>query len=112
LFGLDGWNDTGNANYTSGNVVSTTYETNPWASLFNYAKKEDRIAYDYSEWITYQGGFGQVEYSNNGFSAFVQGAASNQSYLGENYYDYVGSKKSEKINKFGYNVKGGLAYQI
>ena len=112
LFGLDGWNDTGNANYTSGNVVSTTYETNPWASLFNYAKKEDGIAYDYSEWITYQGGFGQVEYSNNGFSAFVQGAASNQSYLGENYYDYVGSKKSEKINKFGYNVKGGLAYQI
>lgn len=112
LFGLQGWRDTGNVNFGNDHVVSNTFKADPWSSLFNFAKREDRIAYDYSEWINYQGLFGQVEYNIGGFSAFVQGAASNQSYVGENYYEYEGSKKSEKVNKFGYNVKGGLAYNF
>jgi len=112
LFGLKGWRDTGNANYGSDHVISSVFKADPWASLFDFAKSDERIAYDYSEWINYQGLFGQVEYNIGGFSAFLQGAASNQSYVGENYYDYEGSKKSEKINKFGYNAKGGMAYSF
>src|SRR5690606_20445584 len=71
LFGLQGWDYNGD-----GNVISETFDANPWASLFNYADENQRMNFDYSEWINYQGGFGQIEYKIGGFSAFLQGAVS------------------------------------
>lgn len=93
-------------------VVSKTFNANPWASLFNYAGNKDRIDYNYSEQINYQGLFGQAEYANNGFSAFVQAAASNQSYQREDKTNFTYFKKSDVINKFGYDIKGGASYTI
>ncbi|MGV0832535.1 TonB-dependent receptor [Empedobacter brevis] len=109
------------------NLITNTYKSNPWASLFNSADKEDRVNYDNSEKINYQGGFGQVEYANDIFSAFVQGSVSNQSYQKFDRWNYNpehkdvisgavsynnGEAKSKVRNKTGWNIKGGLALNI
>ena len=93
-------------------VVTETFDPNPWAALFNYADEDQRIDYDYSENINYQGGFGQVEYANDDFSVFVQGALSNQSYQRQDRGNFATTKESEKVNKTGYNIKGGASYNI
>ncbi len=94
-----------------GYVVSETFSTNPWSSLFNSAGVGQRVGYDNSEKINYQGLFGQVEYSLDGFTAFVQGSLSNQSYQKIDRWNYAeGETKSKFDNKFGYNIKGGASY--
>ncbi|MDO5656134.1 MAG: TonB-dependent receptor plug domain-containing protein [Flavobacteriaceae bacterium] len=116
LLGLQGWNDAsagwGDHMLTNGQyIVTETFEANPWASLFNYADEGQRIAYDNSEWINYQGAFGQIEYAVDAFSAFFQGAVSNQSYKKEDRFLTAGTQ-SDQINRIGYNVKGGAAYNF
>lgn len=108
FYGLDGWaNDR-----PDGAIVTESYDPTPWASLFNFADEGDRIDYDYSENINYQGVFSQIEYSNDKFSAFFQGAVSNQSYQREGRFEGQGKGKSDKLNKIGYNLKSGLSYKI
>ena len=100
-----------NTNREAGYIVTKTYSTNPWKALFNNASEGERVGYDNSEKINYQGGFGQVEYSNDWFSAFVQGAVSNQSYQKTDRWAYKpGEQESEKSNKTGWNLKGGVAF--
>ncbi|WP_026450944.1 TonB-dependent receptor [Aequorivita capsosiphonis] len=117
LLGLQGYAE--NQNYADRDpdyVISETFEASPWASLFNSADEGQRFNYDYSEFINYFGGFGQAEYKNDNFSAFVQGAVSTQSYQregrasGRETEGVDGLGKSAKINKIGYNLKGGLGY--
>ena len=103
MFGLNGWED-------NGRVVTETFEANPWTALFDSADSNQKVAYDYSETINYVGGFGQVEYSVNEFSAFLQGALSTQSYQREGGNVIGASGKSEKVDKSGYNVKGGVSF--
>ena len=79
-FGLNGYADTYGSSRPDGYVVTESFEADPWSALFDSADSGQRIAYDYSETINYVGGFGQVEYSVNEFSAFLQGALSTQSY--------------------------------
>ena len=112
LFGLSGWDDNGTEN--PGLLITSEYEAKPWAALTNFADEGERIGYDYSENINYQGVFGQMEYATDVFSAFVQGAFSNQSYQRDGRFveDLDGLGKSEKQTKTGYNVKGGLSYTI
>lgn len=112
-FGLQGWaNDR-----PDGAVVTESFDATPWAALFDFADEGQRIDYDYSEDINYLGGFGQLEYAVGGFSVFVQGAYSSQSYQREGRFDTDENGNqvtttSEKVNKPGYNVKGGLGYTI
>ena len=120
LLGLEGYKDNfrygtaRDANY----VITETFEADPWSALFNSADPDQRYNYDYSEDINYLGAFGQAEYSNAGFSAFVQGAVSTQSYQREGRHQGVtieginGLGESEKVSKTGYNIKGGLGYTI
>lgn len=111
LLGLNGWNvDLGSR--PEDYVVSETFDPNPWAALFNYADEDQRVGYDYSENINYQGGFGQVEYAAERFSAFLQGSVSNQSYQREDRGNFATPKTSEKVNKVGYNLKGGASFSI
>ncbi len=106
LYGLTGWaNDR-----PDGATVTNTFDPTPWAALFDFADEGDRIDYDYSEDINYQGVFGQLEYATDSFSAFFQGAFSNQSYQREGRFSDPGT--SEKLTKTGYNLKGGLSYTI
>ena len=109
LYGLQGWNESfRHATRPDDYVVNETFEANPWASLFNFADEDQRIAYDYSEDINYQGVFGQLEYALPKFTTFVQGAVSNQSYQRDGRWADIG--QSEKVNKIGYNVKGGASF--
>lgn len=94
------------------NKVTKTYSPDPWSALFDYAPEEDRIDYDYSENINYQGGFGQAEYATDQFSVFLQGAVSNQSYKREDRGNFEGTKESKTVSRTGYNFKGGAAYNL
>lgn len=110
-YGLNGWEVTNDNLGTY--QVTETFDATPWASLFDFADEGQRIGYDNSEKLNYQGGFGQVEFNMSGFSAFVQGAVSNQFYQKFDRWNYEGGEaESVKVNKIGYNVKGGLAYNI
>ncbi len=104
--GLTGWSN----DRPDGKVVTESFDSNPWAALFNFADEDQRIDYDYSENINYQGVFSQIEYAGDKFSAFFQGAVSNQSYKRDGRM-FV-AEKSDGLNKIGYNVKGGLGYTI
>ena len=95
-----------------GYVVSETFEPDPWAALFDYADEDQRIDYDYSEDINYQGAFGQVEYANDIFSVFFQGAISNQSYQRTDRGNFAQPEVSDKINKIGFNLKGGASISL
>ncbi len=94
--------------------LTETFSTNPWKVLSGFAKNpEDKYGYDYSETINYGGLFTQLEYATDRFSAFFQGAVSNQSHVRWDYYQYTPQEeKSEKVSNVGYNVKGGLSYNI
>lgn len=96
----------------NGLVYMNEFEADPWKTLFDFAEEGDRLDYDYSEDINYLGGFGQVEYATDKFSIFVQGAFSTQSFQREERYDLDNLGMSEKINKTGYNIKGGASYNI
>jgi iron complex outermembrane recepter protein len=94
-------------------TVTESYSTNPWSATFNGAGEEQRIDYDYSETITYGGVFGQLEYSKDNFSAFVQGSLSNQTHQRFDRYDYLPEfEKSDKVENLGYNLKAGGSYTI
>lgn len=98
----------GNANHT----ITQTYSPNPWASLFNFAPKDQRANFDYSEDVNYQGVFGQAEWANDQFTAFIQGSVSNQSYQREDRGNFAETKKSKTLNKTGYNIKSGVSYNF
>jgi iron complex outermembrane receptor protein len=68
--GLDGYNDNFRTDRPDDYVITETFEANPWASLFDFADNDQRYDYNYEEVIQYLGAFGQVEYSNESFSAF------------------------------------------
>ncbi|CAM4127944.1 carboxypeptidase-like regulatory domain-containing protein [Flavobacterium antarcticum] len=109
---LRGENHQGSGTMAS-NVVTQNVPVNPWQALFNTTDENQRLDYDYSEKISYGGVFGQLEYSNNNFSAFFQGSLSSQSHQRFDRYDYLPQfEDSEKVNNTGYNVKAGGNYNI
>ncbi|AYN69841.1 TonB-dependent receptor [Euzebyella marina] len=113
FYGLSGWGD----DRPDGRVVTESFDFNPWKTVSNFADESERINYDYSEDINYQGVFGQLEYSKETYSLFFQGALSNQSYIRQDRFatDSSGNQtteESDKANKIGYNVKGGGAYNF
>ncbi|WP_417874549.1 TonB-dependent receptor [Xanthomarina gelatinilytica] len=98
-------------------AITNTYGgISPWGMVFNPNTDHDqRMDRDYEEMITYYGVFGQLEYSKDQFSAFFQGALSNQNHQREEFFfteNKGQSDKSDKINNIGYNLKIGGAYEI
>ncbi|MCB0692128.1 MAG: TonB-dependent receptor [Saprospiraceae bacterium] len=114
FLGLKGWDDdTNNVQLGNDYVVTEAYSTDPWAATFHNTPRNQRIGYDNPENIRYMGGFGQLEYSNNNLSAFVQGAYSTQSNQRFDYFNYDADNiSSEKVVNSGYNVKVGANYNI
>lgn len=95
------------------NTVNESMDPNPWESTFNTLSENQRIDYDNSERISYGGVFGQLEYANDSFSAFFQGAVSSQTHQRFDRYDYLPEyEDSEKVDNVGYNVKAGGSYKI
>lgn len=110
LLGLEGFNfpTFGDDNH----VVTQTYRADPWSSLFNYAPTDQRQNWNDYEDVNYQGVFGQAEWANEAFSVFVQGSFSNQSYRGVDRGHFAETRKSKKIYKTGYNIKGGASWKF
>jgi iron complex outermembrane receptor protein len=93
--------------------ATKSYGYNPWDAVFDFPKgsRDDyHISYDYEEDITYSGLFGQLEYSNDNSSYYVQAAVSSQSHLKEDFMFDLG--KAEEITNTGYNLKIGGATNV
>lgn len=114
LLGANSIGHQGNVNLPGVTNISNTYTTNPWKTWGDRPKNaEDRLAWDYDQMIRYGGVFGQLEFAKDGFTAFFQGSASQQQNIREDYYLYkTGEGRSEKVNNFGYNAKGGVSYTL
>lgn len=113
MLGLNGWHVDDNVQMPGGYDVTKQYSPHPWRSMFDDVPKDQRVAYDYDERINYGGIFGQVEYSDDNFSAFMQGALSTQSHVRWDRFQYTKeNEKSESVSNTGYNIKGGVSYKI
>ena len=124
LLGASGRTAT-NAQRAKDYMVSKTYSSSPWNSLFNKADRSERIGFDNSETINYQGIFGQAEYSNKVFSVFFQGALSWQEYEKFDNWNYTaesaakagvkfknGQASSGERTELGYNLKAGFSFNL
>ena len=113
FLGLDGFVENRNVRYpaaSGGTLVSYRDNADPWEAILDSPESSQRLGYDYEEKIQYVGGFGQLEYKSDFFSAFVQGALSSQSHQRWDYFQYtVANEESEKVTNGGYNVKGGFS---
>ncbi|SEQ01136.1 Outer membrane receptor proteins, mostly Fe transport [Myroides profundi] len=118
LLGAPGYVDT--SHKTAGSrVVNQTYTSkapaNPWVDWGDRQK----VAYDNDGNVKWLGGFGQVEYSKNDLTVFVQGSISNQWFRRIDYmtYDRNSPEGAEKYKTSwkslsGGSIKGGLNYNI
>ncbi|MCA6066864.1 TonB-dependent receptor [Chryseobacterium sp. RG1] len=123
LYGASGYKDNTNKNIAA-NVVSNTYDYqkltwNPFGG--KTAPIQDQIGYSNDGEVIWYSGFGQVEYSKNNLSAFLQGSVSNQGYqrIDNFIQDGVTKQQGQVVNTktgfknlFGYNIKGGANYNI
>ncbi|MGL4584693.1 MAG: TonB-dependent receptor domain-containing protein, partial [Flavobacterium sp.] len=103
----------------NGRVVTDTYTSkapfNPWADWSG----RNKISYDNDGEVKWLGGFGQVEYSKDAISVFLQGSVSNQWFRRIDYTTYdrrteegaQGYKTSWKRLSGG-SIKGGINYNI
>ena len=89
--------------------VEATPSWNPWQNI----EDQEKIDYYNDGLVKWAGLFGQVEYTNEKVSAFVQGSASNQTYQRVEYFNETPeNQKSEKESLTGGNIKGGINYNI
>ena len=96
-------------------------EANPSWNPFVDIKGQEKIEYYNQGNVRWYGGFGQLEYKTDVFSAFVQGGFSNQQFQRIDYFnlprDVDGDGKDEPqasdwVSLNGGNVKGGVNYNI
>ena len=123
LYGANGYKDNSNRNIPA-KVVSRVHDYknlswNPFGG--KTLGQEEHIGYSNDGEVLWYSGFGQVEFSKNNFSAFVQGSISNQAYRRiDNFVEdgvtvqqgQVVNRKTSFKNLIGYNVKGGANYNI
>ena len=124
LYGASGYKDANNRNVAT-RIVNRNFNHknlswNPFGG--KTADLQDQVGYSNDGEVLWYSGFGQVEYSKNNLSAFVQGSVSNQSYQRiDNFVKADGSQvqqgqnvntKTGFKNLFGYNIKGGANYNI
>ncbi|WP_192821859.1 TonB-dependent receptor domain-containing protein [Rufibacter sp. LB8] len=81
----------------------------------NIARTGDKIQFDWDGIVNWGGGFLQGEYKVGPLAAFVSLAASNTSYQRLDRFRYASNdpaRKSEKVNFFGFQTKGGANYNL
>lgn len=67
---------------------------------------------DKGSMVNYLNTYGQIEYETDHIHAFAAGSISNTWYQREDRYNYIEDTKSEMIQKFSYNFKAGINYNI
>lgn len=131
------YREAGNFNQYPYYTVTQAYEPTPPANPFAAAVKDkSQIVYrNYDGKVLWGGVFGQLEYTNDKISAFIQGSASEQSnqridnWVGtQDLYAVINgvntlvashlqqgqevSRTTEQKFRFGYNAKAGVNYNI
>lgn len=126
FMGANGYQERGDLNQQPGYIVTQAQDPTPSANPFAKAiKDKTQIANrNYDGEVLWYGGFGQLEYSKNDFTAFVQGAVSNQGYQRIDNWIVDGVTKQPSTtgpvvyrktgfeNLVGYNVKAGANYNL
>lgn len=123
LWGNNKYIEKDNMNIPGGYDVTLVQDPKPSANPFAKAVKDkDQIVYrNYNGEVLWGGFFGQVEYTSDKISAFVQGSASEQGYsrIDNWIVDGVTVQQGQKVNTktpmkflFGFNAKGGVNYNI
>ena len=96
-------------------VTKATVDPNAsdYIDITKVTPTNNRVAYDNDGLVDYEGTFGQLEYSKDKLSAFVQGAISQTQYQrADRYYANQVEHLSEKVNITGYNYKAGFNYNF
>ena len=94
-------------------IITDAYDASPNWNPFGGKTDETKIMYNNDGIVNWLGGFGQLEYSIGGLSAFAQGSISNQGFQRVDYFLYTpANQKTEMVNKLGYNVKAGVNYNL
>ncbi|MGY5845834.1 TonB-dependent receptor [Salegentibacter sp. HM20] len=113
LLGADAFLQTNNMNNTPNPIYRETYSAEPKFWVFSDIDEEEKIDYYNDGLVRWAGTFGQLEYVDDTFSAFVQGSISNQGFKRVEYFNEpVGNQESEWENILGGNIKGGFNYNI
>ena len=116
LLGADGYRDDDNINKPL-NVVTQVNDSDLGSlwNVFRDTDKEEKIDYNNDGLVKWAGVFGQLEYSKDKVSAFVQASASNQGFKRIDYFNYLDSDPAQETdweNIIGGNIKGGLNYNL
>ncbi len=125
------YREAGNYNQYPYYTVTQSYDPKPPANPFAAAVKDkSQIVYrNYDGKVLWGGVFGQLEYTNDKISAFVQGSASEQSNQRIDKWVWDGTsavptgvsttqqgqmvnQKTDQKFRFGYNAKAGVNYNI
>ncbi len=104
-------------------TVTEVYAPRPSANPFVKAIKDESqiVSRNFNGEVMWLGTFGQVEYSNDKVSAFLQGSVSNQQFkrIDNWIIDGVTMQQGQIVNTdtgfkgiWGYNAKGGINYNI
>ncbi|WP_034920096.1 TonB-dependent receptor [Gillisia sp. CAL575] len=103
--------DDNNAN----RFLTETYEPTVGNTLnvFKSIDDEEKIDYYNEGLVRWAGVFGQLEYTKDKVSAFVQGSISNQGFKRIDYFgEAPANQETDWENIIGGNIKGGLNYNI
>ncbi|MBL0766879.1 TonB-dependent receptor [Marivirga atlantica] len=77
------------------------------------AKVGDKISYYNDGVVLWEGLFGQAEYTQDKWTAFLSASVSNTSYKRVDYFQYEPeNQESEFLHFLGYQVKGGANYRL
>ncbi|MCF6349909.1 MAG: TonB-dependent receptor [Flavobacteriaceae bacterium] len=116
LLGADGYRDNNNVNNRF-NVLTTEYSSNLnnlW-NVFSDIDDEEKIDYYNVGLVRWYGAFGQLEYTKEKVSAFLQFGASQQGFKRIDYFNQLDTDPNQETdweNILGGNVKGGLNYNL
>ncbi|MGB0777601.1 MAG: TonB-dependent receptor [Flavobacteriaceae bacterium] len=116
VLGADGYIDYDNVNEpASGNLITSSEYVDATASWnpFQNIKDQEKIDYYNDGIVNWQGFFGQLEYSKDKISWFMQGSVSNQGFQRIDYFNETpDNQKTDMKNMLGGNVKTGLNFRI
>ena len=114
MVGLTSWTERSNARDELPLVTrDESFPITVWKQTFANYNNAERISYSNDENINYAGIYAQLEHADDDFSAFAQGSLSGQSYVRfEDWNETYENRQSESLTKYGYNIKGGVSFNL
>ena len=93
--------------------AANNYRVNDPSWVYEKLTVGDNVYRDFDSYVVQGGVFFQAEYSKDALSAFVSGALNNTDYWRIDHLNYdKAHEKSDNVNYWGYNIKGGANYNL